>query len=177
MALPLLSILKGMARCFAIFALLLFLAGPTWGKAAFLPPAELVRKADAIVVVDLDEPETVADSDPFQNPSQSPGYYRKKAQAKVVERIQGDIPDRFVIYGDEAFICAQCPLSKGRFLAFLSRKGDFWIGTNWHLSLRPIKGDQVQWVAVDSTTWDFVSRNLREVIVEIRTWTAQKSDP
>jgi len=167
-----LSTLKAMARCFAILAFLLFLTGSTWGKAAFLPPAELTRKADVIALVDLDEPEAVATSDPLESPSPA-GYYRKKAQARVVERIRGDIPDRFVIYGDEAFICAQCTLSKGRFLAFLTRKGDFWVGTNWHLSLRPIKGDQVEWVAADSPTWHFVFRKKDEVIAEIRAWLAK----
>ena len=172
-----LSTLQAMARCFAILAFLLFMTGPTLGKAAFFSPAELARKADAIALVDLDEPEAVAASDPSETPSSSAGYYRKKAQARVVERIRGDIPDRFLIYGDEAFICAQCTLSKGRFLAFLTKKGDFWVGTNWHLSLRPIKGDQIEWIATDSPTWDFVFRKKDEVVAEIRTGLAKVPNP
>ncbi len=110
-------------------------------KAYFQTETELVTQSAAIAIIEIAEPQ----------PSEQKGTtwtYRQSATAKIISRIKGDIPDTFTLHGDETFICARCPLRAGRFLAFLNRDGELWIGANWQLSLRPIKDDKIEWYVV-----------------------------
>jgi len=133
----------------AILGLVLVLASHGHGKAYFFKRSELVQKSLVIAIIDLGEPEpskSNAGADPFVDQAVGATWaYQKSAKAKVVRTIKGDIPAEFVLHGDETFICAQCRLSKGRFLAFLQKDKDLWVGTNWHLSLRPVKEGKIEW--------------------------------
>ena len=126
-----------------LLALLLGLAvvPQAMAKAYFQNETELVTLSTVIAIVEIAEPQ----------PSEQKGTtwtYRQSATAKVISRIKGDIPDTFTLYGDETFICAQCQLKAGRFLAFLNRDADLWVGANWQLSLRPIKDEKIEWYVV-----------------------------
>lgn len=126
-----------------LLALLLSLVAipQVMAKAYFQNETELVTKSATIAIIEIAEPQ----------PSDKKGTtwtYRQSASAKVITRIKGDIPDTFTLHGDETFICAQCQLRAGRFLAFLNRDGALWVGANWQLSLRPIKDEKIEWYVV-----------------------------
>lgn len=133
----------------ALLGCILVLATQSHGKAHFFSRSELVQKSLVIAIIDLGEPgpsKSNADADPFVDQAHGTTWsYQKSAKAKVVRIIKGGIPAEFILHGNETFICAQCSLSKGRFLAFLQKDKDLWVGTNWHLSLRPIKDGKIEW--------------------------------
>lgn len=109
-------------------------------KAYFQNETELVTKSAVIAIIEIAEPQ----------PSEQKGTtwtYRQSATAKVISRIKGDVPDTFTLHGNETFICAQCQLRAGQFLAFLNRDGALWVGANWNLSLRPIQDGDIEWYA------------------------------
>lgn len=119
------------------------------GKAYFFKRTELVEKSLVIAIIELGEPgpsKPNAGADPFVDQAMGTTWsYQKSSKASLVRKIKGEIPADFILHGDETFICAQCRLSKGRFLAFLQKDMDLWVGTNWHLSLRPIKDGWIEW--------------------------------
>ncbi len=119
---------------------ILFLSAPGHlpAKAAFLSESDLITKSAVIAIIELGEPVDVEQKS-------ATWTYRKQAPAKVITRLKGDLPDTFTLHGHETFICAQCQLSAGRHLAFLTRNGPLWVGTNWHLSLRPIRKGEIEW--------------------------------
>ncbi len=127
-----------MKTLFILMAICLVAATQAYSKAAFLGEVDLVTKATAIAIVELGEPTASKQKGAIWT-------YLQTAKAKVVQRFKGDLPDTFTLHGGETFDCAQCRLSGGRYLVFLSRDGDLWVGTNYHLSLRPVKEDQIEW--------------------------------
>lgn len=133
----------------ALLGIFLVLAGQGHGKARFFSRSELVRKSLVIAIIELGEPgpsKSNPGADPFVDQALGTVWsYQKSAKAKVVRILKGEIPAEFVLHGNETFICAQCTLSKGRFLAFLQKDKDLWVGTNWHLSLRPVKDGKIEW--------------------------------
>lgn len=149
------------------------------GKAYFYSQDELIRKAEVIVIIDLGEPvipkaEAV---DPFMEADDGrrgkTWNYRQCAKAKVIEVIKGKIDGKFMMYGGETFICAQCNLGKGRFLAFLTKDGKMWVGANWHLSLRPVTDGKIEWFPPNEQRYpmtmqaqDAVLGQVRRVLVE-----------
>ncbi len=127
-----------MKTLFTVIALVAASATNSLAKAYFQNETELVTKADAIALVELSEPE----------PAEQKGdiwTYRQSATAKVTLLLKGDLPETFALYGVETFICAQCRLAAGKYLVFIRRDGKLWAGSNWHLSLRPVKKDQIEW--------------------------------
>lgn len=86
----------------------------------------------------------------------------------LVQVLKGKLPETFDLYGSETFICAHCKLSKGRYLAFLTKDDKLWTGTNWQLSLRPIKGEQVEWYAEAGTPHQLTYQSLEAVLKQLR---------
>jgi len=140
--------------------LLPVLATQASAKAYFQSKAEMIRGAEVIAVITITEVK-VAPKDRIQD-------YRKSGAAKLEMLIKGEIAQNFTILGDETFICASCPIAPGRYLAFLGKNGDAWVGSNWHQSLRPIQDDKVEWYVSDDDRHDMKSADLKAVIAEIR---------
>ena len=149
----------------------------TWsasGAAVFFTRPELIRKAEVIAIITLDEPEGAKPVGEFGDPfvtdtaAGKKWNYSQQAKGRVAQVLKGKIPDDFIVYGKEGFICAQCTLSKGRFLAFLSKDGDLWAGTNWHLSLRPIRDTEVEWYISDEQRYPLKFQKLDQVVAEIQ---------
>ena len=59
-------------------------------------------------------------------------------------------------------------LAKGRFLAFLTKDDDYWAGSNWHLPLRPIKEEKVEWYVSEEQRWPMKYQDLGKVTAEIK---------
>ena len=142
------------------------------GEAYFYDRLELVNCCRLIAVIDVEEPEKVtADSDTAGlDMMQMPQWdYRQRAKAKVVRKLKNDIPDNFVLHGSENNTEAQCKLKKGRFLAFLTKDGIFWVGANWQLSLRPIVDNKIEWYVSDNKSLPMTFQAEKSVIAEIQT--------
>lgn len=145
-----------------------------YGRAYFFSRSELIHKAEVIAVIDLQAPvkalPTGQDQDPFGGDVAEGKHwsYAKQANARVVQVLKGKISKNFILYGNESFICAQCRLSKGRFLAFLRKDGDLWSGVNWNFSLRPIRGEQVEWYVSDEQRYPMKFFKTEDVVAMIR---------
>lgn len=89
--------------------------------------------------------------------------------------LKGELPDEFVLYGAETFICAQCSLDKGSFIVFLKKDGDLWTGSNWQLSLRKINKGAVDWYVANDKRYEMAPAPLEEVVKEIKVLVSQAS--
>lgn len=130
-----------------------------YAKASFYSKPEMIRKADAIAVVDIVMVEKV------DKPS-SIWTYRQKATVNVIRCLKGQLEQQIVIFGDETFICARCHYSPGQFILFLRKCDDFWVGCNWHLGIRPITDGSVKWFNND-TTHEMTDQSVETVLTEI----------
>lgn len=82
--------------------------------------------------------------------------------------LKGSAGGDITIYGLEDFQCAQCQYEKGRFLLFLRKDGSLWVGSNWHLGIRPVGDGKVQWFKDDEARWEMKESPLEDVIKEIK---------
>ena len=165
-----------MKTILAILALGLISSWDVLGKAYFFSRSELIDKAQIIAIVVIEEPEVAKPAkeesrDPFAKDGATGKNwtYSKQAKIRVEKIIKGKIPDEAILYGQESFICAQCILSKGRFLAFLSKDENLWVGANWQLSLRPIREGEVEWYVSEKQRYPMRFQKLEEVLTQIRT--------
>lgn len=152
---------------------LLGLAGTAMAKAYFSPKKEMIQRAEAIAVVNITSViETNVDAIAGE-----PGWsYRQKATADVERTLKGNAKGTIEIYGMESFICAQCRYEKGRFLVFLRRERDRWVGANWQPGIRPITGDTVSWPVKDDDAFASKPAPLADVIAEIETQVKRDAD-
>jgi hypothetical protein len=160
-------------KALASFLVLLFMSTlGGYGKAYFYTRSELIGKATVIAIVTIAAPEASkpVDADPFAAEGGVTGKlwtYGQQAKVRVEKVIKGEIPYEFVMHGKESFICAQCVLSEGRFLAFLAKDGEMWVGANWHLSLRRIENGKADWYVSEEQRYPLEPRKLEEVVAEI----------
>jgi hypothetical protein len=159
-----------------IIALVLASSWCAFGKANFYSRTELIQKATAIAIVQIEKPEPAKPTgnnqqgDPFAGElamGKSGMVYRQQAKVRVQKVLKGDLPKEFTLYGQESFICAGCVLTEGRFLAFLTKDGDLWVGANWHLSLRPIQNEQVEWYVTDEQRYPMKFQDFDDVVAEV----------
>lgn len=98
----------------------------------------MLKSADFIAIVEITKVE--------KTEKKTEGFdYSEVAQARVVQSIKGELPDNIRLHGGENFICAQVHFQPGKFLVFLKLENGLFTGCNWHLSVRPIQGEQVEW--------------------------------
>jgi hypothetical protein len=133
-------------RFLTLFVVALF-AGARPGalaKAYYAPADEMIRRAEVIAIVDISHVvHAKTKAKPFD--------YSEIAHATVQQTLKGALPQKVKLYGGESFICAQVHFAPGRYLVFLGRAHDLLVGCNWHLSVRPIKGAEVEWYAPGET--------------------------
>jgi hypothetical protein len=117
-----------------------FLIVPTdsLAKAYFATEEEMIQRSEMIAIVDISSVEDT-------QTKRDHWTYRRKANGTVHQALKGSLPREVSLYGDEDFVCAQVKFQPGRFLVFLSHDGDLLVGSNWHLSVRPLKGTQIEW--------------------------------
>lgn len=147
---------------------------PGDAKAYFFTKSELIQKSEVIAIVSIEEPEAAkpagAAIDPFAEGGGAAGkrwIYSQQAKVRVEKILKGKAPKEFTMYGKESFICAQCVLSKGRFLAFLAKDDTLWVGANWPLSLRPIRGQEVEWYLSEEQRFPMKFQSLNQVVTQI----------
>lgn len=144
------------------------LSSQAFAKAYFQTKSEMIEKAEAIAIIEIS---SIQESDT----KGKVWTYRTKGAVKVEETLKGELPKEFTIYGAETFICTSCPVTNGRFIAFLKKDGDLWTGSNWHLSLRPIKDGMVEWYVADENLHEMKPMALNSVLAEIKTQKANKA--
>lgn len=133
----------------------------TFAKAYFKTKEQMISSAAVIAIVDIDE----------VRESETAGQhwtYRQEAVAKVESVLKGELPPEIILHGLENFICARCELIEGSSIVFLNKDGDLWVGSNWHLSIRPISNNNVSWFDSDESRHNMIETNLNQVIQEIR---------
>jgi hypothetical protein len=145
-----------------LFLLIMLLAvtSPCFAKAYYARKKDMIKEAEAIVIAEITK---VEDSENVGKP----WSYRQKASATVKHCLKGEAKGEIEIYGMETFICAQCRYKKGNFILFLRKKEDFWVGSNWHLGIRPIANNKTQWFKDDETHFELKETSLTDVINEI----------
>lgn len=160
-------VILSMKPFIAVFIVLCSLSTQAFAKAYFQTKQEMIEKAEAIAIIEIS---AVRDSDA----KGKVWNYRTRGTAKVEETLKGELLKEFTIHGAETFICASCPVTNGRFIAFLKKDGNLWTGSNWHLSLRPIKDGMVEWYVADDNRYQMKPTALNTVLAEIKT---QKTKP
>lgn len=145
-----------------LLVMTLGIASACFAKAYYAGKREMVREAGCIVIVNITMVET-------KDRKEKPSGYAQKASATVERCLKGGVKGEIEIYGMGTFICAQCRYQTGRFILFLRKARGFWLGSNWHLGIRPIKGSKVQWFKDDKNLFETKDTPLDEVINEITT--------
>lgn len=150
-----------MRHLLAALSLLGFLHSEAYAKAYFQGKDEMIANAEAIAIIRIDSVrETEVQGRTW--------IYRQLASVSVTDLLKGELPENFLLYGSEDFICARCPLATGTYLAFLKKDGNLWTGSNWHLSLRKISGANVAWYRTEEGLSDTQPTALAQVVAEIK---------
>lgn len=140
--------------------MLLAVISPCFAKAYYAPKKEMIQKAECIAIVEVTKVEK-------SEKKGKPWTYRQKASATVKRCLKGEAKGEIEIYGMETFICAQCRYEKGNFILFLRKEEGFWVGSNWHLGIRPITNNKTQWFKDDETHFEMKETPLDDVIKKI----------
>ncbi|PKN01219.1 MAG: hypothetical protein CVU77_06450 [Elusimicrobia bacterium HGW-Elusimicrobia-1] len=140
--------------------LLIGVATPCFAKAYYAGKKEMIQKAEVIAIVNITK---VQETEKKGNH----WTYRQKVLGTVERCLKGNAKGEIEIYGMETFICAQCRYEAGRFILFLRREKGFWVGSNWHLGIRSIAKDQVQWFKGGENRFEMMGTPLADVVDEI----------
>lgn len=134
-----------------------------FGKARYAGEEEMINRAEVIAIVNITEVEaTKAKGKQWR--------YSEVASATVEQTLKGALPKEVKLYGGEDFVCAQVHFSPGRQLVFLTHDGELLIGCNWHLAVRPIKGDQIEWY-IEGKYMELSWQPLQAVLARTRSTT------
>ena len=147
-----------------VFAIIggIFLTPHAIAKARYADKTEMIQEAEAIVIVNITKVEEV------EKKTESGWTYRQKATVEIKQSIKGELSGQVEVFGMENFICAQCKFKTGRHLLFMIKgPQDFWHGSNWHLGIRPISEDKVEWFKDDKSRFDMTQQTLFDVKKEI----------
>ena len=148
-----------MAGFCVVLAVLLLSSPAGIGKAAYSLADEMIANSEVIAVVDISR----------VDPTKVNGAtwtYREVAHASVERTLKGELPKNIELHGNEEFICAQVRFKAGRHLVFLRRDQQYLVGSNWHLSVRPIEDDAIEWYASSKgldLSWQPLADVLRAV--------------
>ena len=146
-----------------LLLMLLGAASPCLAKARYAADkTSMIQEAESIAIVNITNVEKA-------NKKEKSWTYRQKATATVEQCLKGDAKGDITIYGLEDFICAQCRYETGRFILFLRKDGSLWVGSNWHLGIRPIKEKTVQWFKDGKTLFEMKYIPLDKVVDQINT--------
>ncbi len=151
-----------------LFLVFLFVSAPSFcfGKAAFYGKLAMIEQAEFIVIVDISKVEPTKEK-------RNGWTYSEVALATVEETIKGSLPKNVKLYGGENFICAQVRYKPGRYLVFLRRDEELLRGVNWHLGVRAIKENKVDWF-VDDKKLELKESLLPDVLTEIKKLVSKK---
>ena len=131
-----------------------------FGEAAFHRKLAMIEQSEFIAIVDISKVEPAKEK-------RNGWIYSEVALATVEETIKGSLPKNVKLYGGENFICAQVRYKPGRYLVFLRRDKELLSGVNWHLGVRAIKENKVDWF-VDDKKLELKESPLPVVLTEIK---------
>jgi hypothetical protein len=148
-------------RCPITLALAVVLPLTALAKAAFWRKTEMIKRAEIIAVVTITKVEPAKEK-------RAGWTYNEAATATVEQVLKGKLNTKVVLHGGEGFICAQVHYQPGRQLVFLRHDQDLLVGENWHLGIRTITGNEVDWF-VNDTSLELKKTPLDTVMREIET--------
>lgn len=149
----------------------LALAGTAWARPYYAPKPVMIASSEVIAVVDVQRVQRT-------RVRGETWTYAQAADAAVVQVIKGQLPRRVRLHAQENFICTRIDYRPGRYLVFLRRDGELWVGSNWYLSARPVEDGSLEWYANNhdsgssSTQIRLERRPLGVVIAEVRAFMA-----
>jgi len=146
-------------RYYLALALAVLLPLVAFAKAAYWGKVHMIEHAEFIAVVTITKVEPAKEK-------RTGWTYSKAATVTVEQVIKGKLAKKVVLHGGEDFICAQVHYQPGRHLVFLRRDGDLLVGENWHLGVREIKDDSLDWFT-DDKSLKLKRTSLAEVLSEI----------
>jgi hypothetical protein len=159
-----------MKRLLFLCGLLLSWNAPAWAVNELPREKQLVEKADAIAIVEFEEPVSNGTS-----PFEAQEAYSIKATAKTLSILKGKLPDTFEFHGGETIGCGPCIPVKGRAVVFLKKDGDKWVGAfRGPYALRPIVNGRTDWYPLDPS-FDLVAQDEVKVIARVKELIAQSS--
>lgn len=132
------NLTKNFFRAILVGLLLTFNQVSANGKAAFASKSKMIKTADTIAQVNILEVKKVK----FKGKHWT---YSQKAIVKPLAILKGELDKSSKIYGGENFICASVKYKPGTYLLFLKKIDDYYVGNNWHMSVRPCKNNKIQW--------------------------------
>ncbi len=152
-----------------VLLIVLICSFPTilFAKAYFAGKNEMIERAECIAIVEISQTEKI---DKMGNH----WTYHQKAKGTVETLLKGNVSGDIEIYGMENFICAQCKFTKGRFLLFMNKDNNFWIGSNWHVGICCIKDGNIDWFKDDTSPFETERQPLKEVILDIQNTLKEK---
>jgi len=106
-------------------------------------------------------------------------YQPQSATAEVVAVLKGNMEKRIVILNEQRHVCDRATLRPGRFLVFLRRKEQKVVLTNGRHSLRPIQGENVEWLGFNTNeppVITYFERPLARLTNEIHSIVIQKRE-
>ena len=143
-----------------LFLMLIGFASLCFSKAYFAPKKEMIQKTECIVLVEITKVEKATEKGKTWT-------YSQRASATVKQCFKGDVKGTIEIFGMENFACAQCQYTQGTFILFLRKDEGFWSCSNWHLGIRPVKGEKVEWFKNDENPFEMKEATIADVIQEI----------
>ena len=150
-----------------IFLISFLLSPVAMAKAYYAPKLEMIKEADAIAIVNITDTRSEKNQGRYY-------WFAKVATAEIEKSLKGNLPNKFEIYWDEDFKCANCKFLKGRQLVFLRKEAiQKWACSNWYLSVRPIDKDKIEWYQSNSGL-GLSNQPLKTVIKDLETELAIK---
>lgn len=107
-------------------------------KAYYASKPEMIERSCAIAIIQVKDVKKVFTSGESFD-------YNELAHVDVEKVLKGTLPSSIELLADENFICAQCRVKPGKYIAFLKPQGSKWACSNWYLSVRPIEEGKVEW--------------------------------
>lgn len=152
------SALARLALSIATALVALFFARDASAEARYMELEEAVYEADAIAIVH-------AESAARASIQGEHWHYNQLVNARVVETLEGELPERIQIVADKDFVCARVPYDvPGRYLVFLHSDAGHLTTLNHGMGRLAIEGDMVEWPYDEFRR----PRPLDEVVTELR---------
>lgn len=150
----------GTGRTLVLAAAFLLASSASLAKAYHPPARKMIKQAEFIAVVSLDEPVSQQTSGKWN--------YGEVSNAHLERSVKGKLPASFKIHGREDFKCAQCHFPKGQNLVFLRKDKDLYVGQAWQISCLPVHSGKVSWFSNLDLIRSDTQTNLDECIKQIQ---------
>ena len=147
-----------LALSLATLLVALFFARDASAEARYMELEEAVYTAEAIAIVHAESSEAMSFQGEFW-------HYNQLVKARVVETLEGELPERIEIVADKDFVCARVPYEvPGDYLVFLGRDAGALVTVNHGMGRLAIVDGMVDW----PYRMGHEMRPLADVVAELR---------